>query len=214
MRIATFLLMLSLLAAPAVAQDKTWTPLFDGKGLTGWSETFEDNGSDWSVEGGILEGRGGGGLGNPAVLVTESQHTNYRLMVQFRYLETGAGSIELRRSGEGRITNCYHISTTVPKHQWSQGRSPGNIVKLKNYQYGTAGPPPRRSQSLAAPVGQWHTLEMLVNGNEITTWLNGKPSDHFIDRKGGPASGNIALMVASDSSVQFRTVSILPLPAE
>src|SRR4051812_8056707 len=108
----------------AAAQDAgkgNGVSLFNGKDVSGWTDLF-DNGSEWQVRNGILEGRGGG-VGNPAVLVGEKQnYKNYKLRVTFGCRKPGGGGIELRRAGGGGGTSCYWGSG-LPRGYW-QGPAP------------------------------------------------------------------------------------------
>ena len=205
------------LGGGAMADDKeNWTPLFNGKDLSGWDDTL-DNGSSWEVTDGIIEGRGGG-LRHPAVLVTERQDfsSNYKLRVQFGCRsKPGGAAIELRRSSprEG-VTSSYMVSAAVNPHWFGSARPSGNVLKMKNYRYGSPAPPARESAPVGAAVNHWHTLEITVAGDTITTFVNGRKADTFTDRKRAFRSGGIALFICGDSVVQFKEVAIQELPGD
>lgn len=193
--------------APAPAM----VPLFDGKTLDGWVEPM-DNGADWSVSGDILEGRGGGDR-RPGVLVTQrTDYSNYRLRVVFGFQTPGGGGIELRRSGDGDVTNCYWVSACVSPYNETKERPPGNITKLKDYRYGSLFPPARTSATVNAGVNRWHTMEVTVNGDRVTTVMNGRQVDSYADRKLSNRSGAIALVCRGTSVIQFKSVQIEELP--
>jgi hypothetical protein len=208
-----------LLGGTASAQEVTkeqasekWVPLFNGTDLTGFTDVL-DNSSDWQVVNGVLEGRGGG-RGQPAVLATDKQdYANYKLRIVYGCQKPGGGGIELRRSGEGTTTNCYMVANSITGHGMAADYPAGNVVKLRNYTYGvTRFPPARSSARLPAAVARWHLMEITVNGNTVSTTLNGQPADKFTDGKKPTASGGIGLFVFGDAVVQFKEVSILELP--
>ena len=67
-----------------------WTPLFDGKDLTGWHKQKErgqhGDGGQWGVTGdGVLYGeQGPPGSGNGGVLLTDEVFTNFELELSLR----------------------------------------------------------------------------------------------------------------------------------
>jgi hypothetical protein len=198
----------------AAAKDAGVAALFNGKDLTGWADAL-DNASDWQVIDGVLVGRGGG-PGQPAVLVTERQDfKNYRLRVTYAFAEPGAGGVELRRSGEAAITNCYVVSVPVSSDPMAKERPAGYVTKLVGYRYGQPYPPARPvTNRVDAPASRWHTLVITVNGNRVTTALDGQPADDFIDRKQVPKPGGIALLCRGNSVIRVRDVQIQELPAD
>ncbi len=85
-------------------------------------------------------------------------------------------------------------------------------MRWKDYRYGTAGPQFRApAKPIPAAAGRWHTLEIQVVGNTITTYVNGRKADEFTDSKGSFPSGGIALVCRADSAVLFREVSIIEI---
>jgi hypothetical protein len=216
--IVTVLALFAATAAPApgIAQEPgeeakapSGTPLFNGEDLSGWTDAL-DNTSSWQVVDGVIEGRGGG-AGQPGVLVTErDDFTNYRLRVEFQCLTPGGGAgIELRRASPGdNVVNCYWVSGTVHPNPDAKAKPPGGIVRCRNYRYGSARPPGRACKLVKAAAKRWHTLECQVEGNTITTWLNGVKVDELTDNKQPFESGAIALFCRGDSVVHIRKVSI------
>jgi Domain of Unknown Function (DUF1080) len=210
---ALLILALSGPGGSLLASDKEgWMPLFNGKDLSGWSEPLK-NGSDWEVKGSVLTGRGCGS-GKPAALATERQDfTNYRLRIKYGCRKPGGGFIQLRRSSPAEgVSSSYMVSAAVTPSWLAQQCPAGNVGKWKDYQIGAAWPPARDSQPVTAPANRWHTLEIEVTGNRVTTFVNGKKTDEFTDRKSSFQTGGIALFVCGDSAVQFQEVAIQELP--
>ena len=56
--------------------------------------------------------------------------------------------------------------------------------------------------------GNWHTLEVTVTGNRITTVVNGAKADEYVDNKQGFRAGGIALFCCGDSTIEFREIVI------
>src|SRR5262249_36102246 len=159
--------------------------------------------------GSVIEGRGGG-LGKPAVLVTERQDfANYRLKVVYGcQSRPGGGEVELRRSSpEDGVTRSYSVAVVAGRHWLAKDRPPGNVLKLREYHYGKGRPQPRGSSPVQAALSRWHTLEVVASGGTVTTFVNGQKADEFTDRKGVYRSGGISLFVSGDSVMQFKEVS-------
>lgn len=192
------------------ASEPPVTSLFDGKGLDGWAEPL-DNSAEWQVNGGILEGRGGG-IGQPAVLVTERQdYGDYKLRILFGFTgQAGGGGVELRRSGEDAVTTCYFVTANAGPYSEVKERPSGNITRLRSYTYGSKlTVPPRPSARVALGANTWHTLDVTVAGNRVTTFIDGKKVDDYTDRKKDAASsGGIALFCRGDSCLKVKSIHI------
>ncbi len=199
--------------ARETAPKERWTPLFNGQDLAGWTDAM-DNASSWQVVAGMIFGQGGGPQ-QPGVLVADRQdYVNFRLRVQFSYRDPGSGgTIEVRRSSPAEgMSSSYRVSADLHPSRM-KARPPGTVRRCKDYRYGTAEPQtPVQAKPIPAAAGRWHTLEIRVVGNTITTWLNGRKVDEFTDSKGSFPSGGIALVCRADSAVLYRDVSIIELP--
>jgi serine/threonine protein kinase len=197
----------------AVEQKRSegFRPLFNGKDLTGWKNLL-DNGSDWNVVEGALEGRGGG-QGSPALLVSERQDlVNFTLRARFRLREKGLSGVEVRHRSAGEYRRCYWVSCGVwpPIYDWAP--PPGNVNKLKDLRYNAGHPPVRVSEQNPVALNTWNTLEITVVRNRIITLVNDQKADDFTDNKGSYPSGEIALFCNGGSAVQFQEIMIEKLP--
>jgi hypothetical protein len=201
------------LAATSSAQEEgkeNWVPLFNGTDLTGFTDVT-DNTSEWQVVGGVIEGRGGG-PGHPGVLVTDREDfADYKLRITYGCQKPSGGGVEVRRVGDSSSTSSYFVAACVNGYYDMAKFPPGNILKLKSYVYGQAAPPTRASAQLPAAPTRWHLLEITVNGNTVTTSLNGQRADLFTDSKARTPAGAITLVVRGDSIVQFKDIRILEL---
>lgn len=187
--------------------------LFNGKDLSGWTQPLE-NAAEWRVVDGLLEGLGGGRK-QPALLVTERQDfANYRLLVTFAFADKGGGGIELRYTGDMDALNAYWVAASAGPYFEVKERPPGHITKLAGYRFGDLFPPPRPARiRAAAAANRWHTLDVTVAGNRITTVLDGRTVDDFTDRGKEPLPpGAIALLARGDSILRVKDVQIQELP--
>ena len=51
-------------------------------------------------------------------------------------------------------------------------------------------------------VGDWNTMRILVQGNKVTTWLNGQEMVNFDDEKIGAGQGRIALQIHDGGGIK------------
>ena len=193
------------------ARQVRYVSLFNGKDLTGWKDLLS-NGSEWRVVEGMLEGRGAGQGGGAVLTSQRNDFRNYRLRVKFRYREEGGGGIELRRSVAGDTRSAYSVSICIWPSVDSRNRPPGNIIKLKDLRFRGFFPPVRRSELIDAGVNRWHMLEITASKNQISTSVNGKMADEYLDGKDWYRSGAVALAVRNNSVIQFQEIMIEELP--
>lgn len=196
-------------AAPAVAS------LFNGKDLTGWTDLL-DNASEWRVEGGVLEGRGGG-KPHPAILGTDRQdYQNFRLRVVFSSPGPGGGWIGIRQTGDTTSSNSYCVSVATTGDWQAAGYPAGNVLKIKDLHLGvTPAPPAHESARIRTAPRQWHTLIVTAIGNRISTTVDGRPADDYTDLKqGGYRSGSFFILCRGDSVLRIRDIQIQELPSE
>lgn len=208
MRLALFLLTLTL---PA----QTWTPLFDGQSLNGW--TPAENKSSWSVRDGKLSFSGPRShLFYTGPLATPLQ--NFELEAE-AMLEPGANSgvyfhTEYQESGflkkgyEAQLNNTHK-----GEGSYVENKRTGSLYGIRNV------------YKKIANDNEWITLNIRVTGKHIEIRVNGLLTASYTEptnplRDGDSAgrllsSGTIALQGHdAGSKVQFRSVKIRQLPAD
>jgi serine/threonine protein kinase len=200
--------------APGADQNR-FVPMFNGKDLTHWKDGRSGVG-EWKVVDGVLEGRGSGGRGGGAVLVTERQDfTDFRLRIKYRYPKEGSGSVQIRHSVSEKRESCYAVASSIWPERDARSSPPGRIQKLTNYLYGNNTgnqEKPQVAKEFPAKVNTWHDLEIEAVGNKVSTWFNGNKVAEYADAKNTFRSGAIALACRNDSTVQFQEVRIEELP--
>jgi len=151
------------------AQEQGFTPLFNGKDLTGWVYGRRAGGADhrtgkgYQVENGVLFTTKEDG-GN---LFTEKQYADFVLRFEFKLTENANNGIGIRAPLEGDAAYTG-IEIQVLDDSGSQYRT------LKPAQYHGSiyqmFPAKRGHQK---PVGEWNSEEITVKGRQITVTLNG-----------------------------------------
>jgi len=169
----------------AEAQDG-WILLFDGDSFFGWTQ---DKGK-WKIVKGIvsLDGPDGG------LLRTNAVFSDYILRLDFRAPSTDVDSaafLRIAKDGVPRETG-YDIRLGDSDSKWPGG-SVATVFKGDG--------------KLAA--NQWHTLEVEVNGEEITVKIDGRKIGDAKDGKS--KAGFIALASSRGPGVEFRNIKLKPI---
>jgi serine/threonine protein kinase len=194
----------------ADTEKKPLVQLFNGKDLTGWKNLFPQNGSEWTVRDGVLEGRGGGVFGSGAVLLSNRQDfANYRLRIRTRYPQTRGGIVEVRISLTNELRSSYGVDHGAWPTTQAYQRVPGSISKVKDVKFGTRGNFMRVTvDPFPVSANEWHDLAIEAVRDRITVSLDGKKISEYADSDEPYSSGGIALGCFFDSVVQFQEIVI------
>ncbi len=187
-------------AAPPIDATPGFTPLFNGKDLTGWKPHKIVPGN-WRVENGVLIGSAPGKFGGR--LYTErAQPTHFHLRAEMRISDKGSGAV-LCRCKDGTILGYEaSINSTAPyidKTGSLAAQVPGRRVALV------------RRDDPAAPADQWFTLEIIARGKRVTIKVNGRLTANVVEQNHDPVPGHIALTQNMASTIEFRKVEIKEL---
>jgi hypothetical protein len=210
-----------ILCSSALAEESGWVNLFDGKTLAGWkSYSGKPIGTQWVVEDGALHLTGGGG----GDIVTDREFKNFEFQFQWK-VAPGANSGVMYRVQPGDrapymsgpeyqvLDDAKHRDGANPKTSAAAlyALIAGNDRELK-------------------PVGDWNTGKIVLRGNHLEHWLNGKKvvetdlgteawksmlaESKFKEWKqfGAAPQGMICLQDHGDK-VWFRDLKIRELPA-
>ena len=202
------LLVLLFAITPVQAGDKSdFTPLFNGKDLTGWElkQSKGDIKDSWSVVDSILTCKAGGGW-----ISTDKQYGNYVLRVEWRIQEGGNSGVFLRVPG---VKEGMSPSQTGMEIQILDDNSAKYKGKLKPYQFsGSIYTFVPCAKPVFKGIGTWNTFEITCKGDKVTVVYNGEKvaeadmntSAEFAKR---PHKGFIGLQ-NHGSAVEFRKVEI------
>jgi hypothetical protein len=177
--------------------------LFNGKDLTGWGFSSDNQKEAWSVNEGILATRG-----NPVgYLMTEKEFTNYVLRLQLRHLGTGNGGVLLRVTGPDKVW---------PKSIEAQGQfnAMGDIWNIDEFpmKVDPARTNGRHTRKLhptnEKPVGQWNDYEIYLNKGDLRLVVNRLLQNFAAECQEIP--GRIALQ-SEGSPVEFRNIVLIPI---
>jgi hypothetical protein len=201
-------------------QQSGWKLLFDGKSTTGWRNYKKQTvGPGWTVVDGILT-RSGDDAGD---IITIDKYRNFELALDWRVAEGGNSGILYRATED----NDY-IWQSAPEMQVldDERHADGKSTLTSAGSNFALYPAPRGA---VHPAGQWNSARIVVNGNHVEHWLNGRKlleyelgSPEWKDRVskskfntmpnyGKAAEGYIGLQDHGDK-VEFRNIRIKVLP--
>lgn len=147
-----------------------YTLLFDGKTMDGWRGYQNKPIASWSIEDGSLHCKGTaanyGAMSND--LITDRQYENFDLSLDWKISPKGNSGI-LYMVSEAEP----NASTTGPEYQIIDDVN--FPQKLEDWQH-TAADYAMYTAPTAKPnaAGEWNHARIIVNGNHVEHWLNGK----------------------------------------
>jgi hypothetical protein len=146
-----------------------WTVLFDGKTLKGWQKLAGDG---WLIKNGELTAIPSSSPRQLDLLSDDQYGGNFELVFEFKMAEKTNSGVK------------YLVSNDFPEQKGTYLGLEYQIVDEINFKYPERG----ALRSLASlydliqadtnkttsPLGSWNTAKIIVNGNHIEHWLNGK----------------------------------------
>ncbi|MBI4323645.1 MAG: DUF1080 domain-containing protein [Chloroflexi bacterium] len=201
----TLLVLLALVGAgtatfAAETDAEGFSPLFNGKDLTGWKLRNPSGHQSWSVQDGQLINTVNKGE-HGTDLVSEEKFLNFTVRYEYKVPAGANSGFYLRGRYEIQILDDYDSGKPSPGGN-------GAIYSLKPV-----------SQFASKKTGEWQTAEATIIGNKITLILNGvkvhdnvecnRPTGGELDNKldqPGPI-----LLQGDHGSVTFRNIRIKSL---
>lgn len=192
--------MKKLLVAMAAAALVSFTmagfkKLFNGKDLTGWNVHGTEK---WYVENGELICESGPDKGY-GYLSTDKPYDNFILELEFKQEANGNSGVFIRSGIDGTKISGWQVEVAPPDHNTggiyeSYGR--GWLIK----------PAPGKEKILK--YGEWNKMRIKVEGDEVTSWLNGTQMVQLKDEKIGQGKGFIALQIHDGGGIKVRWKNI------
>jgi hypothetical protein len=198
------------LGTATAADDPGFTPLFNGKDLTGLKTFLGDKNADPSktflVKDGVLIV-----TGKPAgYFYTDKSYKDYVLRFDWRYARPEGLKDDVSFKGNsGLLVHIQPPHMTWPKSVEVQGAnaSHGNTFGIgpKDNRATFKGSYDKAAQKKALkPVGEWNTTEVTTQGGNITVKLNGTQVD---SGSGQLTEGPIGFQ-SEGSEIHFRNIRI------
>jgi hypothetical protein len=174
-----------------------FTPIFNGKDLTGWhiSQTnHHGNSTGWSVEDGVLRATQDR-PGNGGILLTDKKYKNFEVSLEIKPDWGCDGGLFLRSDEAG---DAYQVMI-----DYLEGGSVGGIYGegLQGLDEANNSDRVDRNWRRAWKENDWNTLRARIEGDvpHIQVWLNGTQLVDWTDTAnhaaGGATSGMVALQM-------------------
>jgi hypothetical protein len=226
---STLLAAAALLALPCTAlhaaDAEGSRSLFNGTDLAGWHADIPelDNNPDGKTSFIVRDGNLVS-LGTPGGhLITDDEHENYRLEVEYRFAgKPGNCGVLVHASKPRALYAMFPQSIEVQMHHENAGDfwcicediTVPNMVERRGPKetWGVDGEKARRILNLTdgseKKLGEWNRMVVECLGNEVKVWVNGDLVNHGTDCT--TDHGQIAIQ-AEGSEVEFRKVELTPI---
>ena len=167
------------------------TSLFNGENLEGWTI----HGTElWYVEDGLLVCESGPEKAY-GYLSTNAYYDDFELTLEFKQEANGNSGVFIRSTVTGTKVSGWQVEVAPP------GSDTGGIYES----YGRGWlikPDPAKDKALK--MGAWNKMKIRVQGNRVSTWLNGVSMVELEDDKIGEGKGSIALQIHDGGGIKVR----------
>ena len=167
------------------------TSLFNGENLEGWTI----HGTElWYVEDGLLVCESGPDKAY-GYLSTNAYYNDFELTLEFKQEANGNSGVFIRSTVTGTKVSGWQVEVAPP------GSDTGGIYES----YGRGWlikPNPAKDKALK--MGAWNKMKIRVQGNRVSTWLNGVSMVELEDDKIGEGKGSIALHIHDGGGIKVR----------
>ncbi len=170
--------------------------LFNGKDISNWTIHGTEK---WYVQDGEMICESGPDK-QYGYLSTNGKYKNFNLSLEFKQEANGNSGVFFRSSIEGVKISGWQVEVAPPKlHSGGIYESYGRGWLIQ--------PKPEDEQWLK--MGEWNTMRIQVQGDDVTTWLNGHEMIHLKDEKIGKGEGFIALQIHDGGGIKVRWRNIV-----
>jgi hypothetical protein len=204
------LLLVLLLAAPALAADKP-VALFDGKTLAGWEG---DTDKTWKVEdGAIVGGSLDAVVPRNEFLCTTKSYENFELKVSVKLVGDKAkanGGVQFRTK---RIPNNHEVSG----YQADMGQDYWGALYDESRRNKVLAGPKKEDLAKIVKYDDWNEYVIRCEGPRIRLWLNGTLTvDYTEEDDKVERSGIIGLQIhgGAKAKAYYKNITIEELPAK
>ena len=189
------LIVYSLFFLSAGSSAPGYKKIFNGKDLKGWTI----NGTEkWYVENGELVCESGPDK-QYGYLSTNKFYKNFILTLKFKQEANGNSGVFFRSTIDGvKISGWQAEVAPLNQHTGGIYESYGRGWLIQ--------PNPLHEKYLKEE--RWNDYKIEVNGDEVTTWLNGHMMVNLKDEKIGQGKGFIALQIHDGGGIKVRWKNI------
>ena len=171
------------------------TSLFNGKDLSGWKAYGTEK---WYVEDGLLICESGPDAAY-GYLATEKHYKNFELNLEFKQEADGNSGVFIRSTIEGVKVNGWQVEVAPKgKHTGGVYESYGRGWLIK----------PEAAKEEVLKEGEWNQMKIVVNGDTLTSYLNGVEMITITDAKIGAGDGSVALQIHDGGGIKVKWKNI------
>ena len=173
------------------AKETKSTALFNGKDLTGWTIYGTEK---WYVEDGLLVCESGPDKAY-GYLGTKKNYKNFELTLEFKQEANGNSGVFVRSTVDGTKVSGWQVEVAPP------GNDTGGVYES----YGRGWlikPEPAKDKILK--MGEWNQMKIRLDGDNLTSWLNGTQMVTINDEKIGAGEGGVALQIHDGGGIKVR----------
>lgn len=170
--------------------------LFNGKDLSGWEVYGTEK---WYVEDGLLVCESGPDK-DYGYLATKEHYKNFELNLEFKQEADGNSGVFIRSTIEGVKVSGWQVEV-APK-----GKHTGGVYE--SYGRGWLIKPEAEKEE-ALKVGEWNKMKIVVNGDKLTSYLNGVEMVTITDEIIGKGEGSVALQIHDGGGIKVKWRNIV-----
>tara|TARA_B110000046_G_scaffold142000_2_gene148794 strand:+ start:918 stop:1526 length:609 start_codon:yes stop_codon:yes gene_type:complete len=177
--------------------------LFNGENLEGWTVYGTEK---WYVNDGELICESGPDK-NYGYLATNKYYDDFELVLEFKQEANGNSGVFFRSTLEGIKISGWQVEVAPANHP---NDKTGGIYESYGREW-LIKPPPETDKVLK--MGEWNTLKIVAQGDQVSTWLNNVPMVSINDSLIGKGKGSIALQIHDGGGikVKWRNIKITEL---
>lgn len=185
-----------LMAVMAVSVTAAQKSLFNGKDLSGWKVYGTEK---WYVEDGLLICESGPDKAY-GYLATEKHYKDFELELEFKQEANGNSGVFIRSTIEGTKISGWQVEVAQTRTSL-EGDATGGIYES----YGRGWLiKPEMEKDKNLKMGDWNKMKIRVQGDRVTTWLNGVEMVDLTDEKIGQGIGSIALQIHDGGGIKVK----------
>jgi hypothetical protein len=179
-----------VLPLPAELAEQGWIALFDGATLFGWQANSD---VDWAVQDGTIVAE----KGKPGLLLTTVPFVDYEFHCEYRLAPGGNSGVFLRTTFDPQdpAKDCYELNLCDTHPMFPTGSLVGRRAVTRPN----------------VPEGEWHALDVRVQGRRIEARFNGNLVLGFQDESDAPRDDGFVGLQKNSGKIEFRHVRLRPL---
>jgi hypothetical protein len=185
------ILFVSLKTKAQTTETTNQKSIFNGENLEGWTIYGTEK---WYVDDGFLVCESGPDQGY-GYLGTNEQYKNFELTLEFKQEANGNSGVFIRSTIDGTKISGWQVEVAPP------GNNTGGVYES----YGRGWlikPDPVKDKALK--MGEWNVMKIRVDGDTVTSWLNGTEMISLTDEKIGAGEGSVALQIHDGGGIKVR----------